>query len=221
MASGLEIAGLALGAFPVFEQFVQGYSRGSESLKAWLRFKSVFKKLQHAINIERTLYISNIRILCREAGIEDVNKIMQHLEKNTPLPEWIKSDFEKYTRVVLGGYHEAYIKTSDLIRETLEEIRNELGLNETCQMDLLRDLSTDDSSVWITSHVASYWDRLIKLWTKPAVNELIKHIRSHNKYLERLLLDAKHEQNLIQRSQKNFHGERIIRLRRGSQLLHL
>ena len=220
MASGFEITGVALGAFPVFVHFVQGYRSGCKSMKAWLKFKSIFKRLQHAIDMEKYSYISNIRLLCLEAGLEDVNTIIRSFEQNSPLPNIAKVDFDKYTRVVLRGSYHSYFETVSLIKDTVEEFRMVLGLDEERQAELLRELDCSQTSVKVMQRMWSYWDRLTTLWARPELYELINQIHGYNEYLEKLLRDATHEQQLDQRHKGNVHGERIIHLRRGSQSLH-
>ena len=73
--SGLELAGVVLGAFPVVVQLMNGYKKGCQPLGAWLRFRKTFTKLENGISYQETALDTNLQILLSPL-VEDEQKLV-------------------------------------------------------------------------------------------------------------------------------------------------
>ena len=61
--SGIEVAGLCLGAFPILVNLIQGYKEGCQPLGNWFRFRKTFFTLIQSIRYQETRWQNNVKIL--------------------------------------------------------------------------------------------------------------------------------------------------------------
>ena len=61
--SGVEAAGLVLGAFPIVVQLIHGYKEGCQPLRHWKNFGSTFQTLMQGIRYQETRLQMNVRML--------------------------------------------------------------------------------------------------------------------------------------------------------------
>lgn len=104
--SGVEIAGLVLGAFPVAVQLIQGYQEGCKPLVDWRRFQATYLRLKQGLNRQWTRFDNNVRILL--LPLVNSDEELEELLKKPGGPAWKDQDLEDALRRRLS--HNSYTR---------------------------------------------------------------------------------------------------------------
>lgn len=106
--SGIEVAGLVLGALPLVVSGLQFYCGGVGTMKRYFRYKLGLKDLDRRIKIRQALFIN----ICEDllGGLLDPIEI-ETLVKNPKDRSWNSSVLEKRLRRRLQGSYRSYMDT--------------------------------------------------------------------------------------------------------------
>lgn len=99
--SGVEIAGLVLGAFPIVVQLIEGYKEGCQPLTSWLRFRKTFLGLIQGIRYQETRLDNNVRRLLLPLVEEEEE--LNELLNNPGGDGWKDPKLEEALRCRLGN----------------------------------------------------------------------------------------------------------------------
>ncbi|KAF1992333.1 hypothetical protein K402DRAFT_416007 [Aulographum hederae CBS 113979] len=123
--SGVEIAGLALGAFPLLISAIEHYKDGAEPLADWWQFKRVYTKTLQELKLynlllERTLEQLILPLVADDDKIKD-------LLASPGGDLWSDKVLDKQLRERLSKAYELYIDFMKDLVEALEKLKHELG----------------------------------------------------------------------------------------------
>lgn len=124
--SGIEVAGLVLGGFPLLISAAEHYKEGFEPLLKWKRFRTEFISFIDAIDIEKQLFVNTIERFLIEADVPQ-----DELKAFMTIPDY--KGWEKNIQVFrsrLGPAYSAYISTINAMRGLMEELQGLLLLKD-------------------------------------------------------------------------------------------
>ncbi|KAL9059844.1 MAG: hypothetical protein Q9162_000914 [Coniocarpon cinnabarinum] len=189
--SGLEIAGLVLGAFPVVVQLMNGYKKGCQPLGAWLRFRKTFTKLENGISYQETALDTNLRILLNPLVDDDdeLEKLVGELKAGGAARK--DPDLEEALQRRLGNVHvyRRYCETLESLRQELAEFQQQLGITDTVRHEILLFLNNggdaDEQSLKESPRIdwRFEWDRIRVSWGRDELHQIIDEIERLNNKL--------------------------------------
>lgn len=125
--SGIELAGLVLGAFPVLIHALESYREGAEVLKDWWRIQRAYKKCKHDIDYHRTIFEGNIeRLLLPIVASEDE---LKNLIDNPSSTAWEDSVLEARLQKRLPKSHLIFLDIMEEISRLMESLKRDLGVD--------------------------------------------------------------------------------------------
>lgn len=127
--SGFEIAGLVLGAFPIFCEAVSGLRGVFSDLKTWWRFETEFEDLVSAIEREHIAFSQNIEIFLALLPIDD--EIKERLLDGQDRDLWFRPDIQaELRRAIQPRYYTWFVREMDSIRIALDELHRRLWIQD-------------------------------------------------------------------------------------------
>jgi len=126
--SGLEIAGLTLGAFPIMLRLLDDYRKGAEAMGDWWQIRRAYEEWKHDLDYHRTAFELNSKLILMPLMEDDeVEKFL-----SDPLHEtWRDKMWEKRLRERLPDSYESVVNVINGIYDIMETMRKELGVHNT------------------------------------------------------------------------------------------
>ncbi|OCK77569.1 hypothetical protein K432DRAFT_303900 [Lepidopterella palustris CBS 459.81] len=125
--SGIEIAGLIMGAFPLLMAALERYREGAELLSDWWRIQRAYKKCKQDINYHRILFEGNLEeFLLPLVADEDELKVLM---ANPAGEAWEDPELEKRLQDRLPKSYELYLDIIGDINELMDKLKKELGVD--------------------------------------------------------------------------------------------
>jgi len=127
--SGVELAGLALGTFPLLVSALEAYQNGFQPLKDWFKFHAEFISFIHDIQRQGVIYEDNLKLLLTSVCDCDEEKAVL-LED--PLGEaWYDEDFRRRLQEQLpGSKFEAYMDSIQDVKAVIDKLKKKLGIDD-------------------------------------------------------------------------------------------
>lgn len=126
--SGVEIAGLVLGAFPLLVAGLQFYAEGIDVTKRYIRFREEVNSLLDDLGAENTLYRNNIAMLLR--GVVKATAI-DEFSADPGGELWKAPDFDRKLRQRLGNSYEPYLHAVRKLHTTTTKFGEKLKLGKS------------------------------------------------------------------------------------------
>jgi hypothetical protein len=148
--SGLEIAGLALGAFPLMLHLLEDYRKGAEVLSDWWRIRRAYEEWKHDLAYHQTAFQLSSKLILMPLMVDD--ELEQFL--NDPTGQiWRDKMWEARLKERLSDSYDAVLRLVSGINDIMLTIEKQLGVNNT-------DLQTkmDEASFSISSQQPSSAD---------------------------------------------------------------
>lgn len=125
--SGLEIAGLVLGTFPIALEVLDKYKEAARRFGFWLRIAAEHQKCDSKLQFQRLLYINNLRhLLLPMAMLDDAD--IKELLSDSGGQAWKKDETTNMLKQRLGSSYELYLKCMLEFKEALGAMNHELAL---------------------------------------------------------------------------------------------
>lgn len=125
--SGLEIAGLVLGTFPIALEVLDKYKEAARRLGFWLRIAAEHQKCDSKLQFQRLLYINNLRhLLLPMAMLDDAG--IEELLNDPGGQAWEKNETTYMLKQRLGSSYELYLQCMVDFKEALSAMNHELAL---------------------------------------------------------------------------------------------
>lgn len=126
MATGIEIAGLALAVFPIVVEGIEFYVAGLKTVHRWLRFAKTLENLIRKLKVERVKFQNT----CEELLYD----ICERGELQTLLDDpggsgWQEPHLQVKLKSQLGRSYSSYLECVAVIRNALEDIKHTLELD--------------------------------------------------------------------------------------------
>ena len=126
MATGIEAAGLVLGAFPLVISFLEHYRSGLETLQEWWRFRTEFLTFFHEVGVQSVFFSENLEALL--APLVDSEEEMEALLADPGGPQWRAPGLEERLKERLPKSYDWYKLTITAIDNILENLKKRLGI---------------------------------------------------------------------------------------------
>ena len=123
--SGIEVAGLILGAFPLLLSGIEGYRKGYSKIGDWWTFQKKYKKFGNLVEVQHSVFRLNLRALLREVTYDDAE--LDRLMNDPRAAEWSSNDLARRLRDRLPSTHGVYVTTMRDMGLTLENLGEEMG----------------------------------------------------------------------------------------------
>lgn len=126
--SGIEIAGLVLGGFPLLISALERYQEGAEILDIWWNFKRAYKKCMRDLKYYK-LDFEQILEQCLLPLIVD-DEELKTLISNPGGDGWGNPDLEERLKGRLPKSYDLYLEYIKEINEVIEKLKEELGVDK-------------------------------------------------------------------------------------------
>ena len=120
--SGFEVAGIALGVFPIA---AKGLQQLSDAVRTWRRYQRELDNYSRSLETQRLIYQNTIALLLD--GIVDSN---DELDKAKAEPSRALVQHQKRLQSRLGDSYHTYERIEESILKALTGLREELGADE-------------------------------------------------------------------------------------------
>ncbi|KAH7385868.1 hypothetical protein BKA66DRAFT_569191 [Pyrenochaeta sp. MPI-SDFR-AT-0127] len=124
--SGLEVAGVVLGALPLVISALEHYANGINTAKRFWRYKTEIRSLILQINTERGIFINTIEQLL--TGIVRIEQ-MSDFVSNPGGKKWGEAGIESKLKERLRGVYGIYLDNVTGMESSLHKIMDKLALN--------------------------------------------------------------------------------------------
>jgi hypothetical protein len=124
--SGLEVAGLVLGAVPIILAGLQFYAEGIQVTKRYRKYEEGVRDLLRQLRIEHSIYANSIKLVLH--GVVKQKEIAMFLA-NPGSEQWKDPIFESNLRKRLGSSYASYLDTINQLMAIVERFKEQLRLN--------------------------------------------------------------------------------------------
>jgi hypothetical protein len=125
--SGIEVAGLVLGAFPLLIYALESYHEGAEVVGDWWQIERAYIKCKQELKYHQLLFEGNIENLLLPLVVDD-NELNQ-LMKNPAGKAWENPELEKKLQKRLPKAYDIFLELMVSINKLMESFKKVLGVN--------------------------------------------------------------------------------------------
>ena len=127
--SGIEVAGLLLGTFPLLISALEHYRQTAEVLEDWWQIKKEYKKCKNEIKVQELVFENSLErfLLPLVVDDDDVNELMSEPGGL----KWRDPALEQKLKDRLPKSYDLFLDTMHDIQATMEGLSEELGLHRT------------------------------------------------------------------------------------------
>lgn len=133
--SGLEVAGLVLGAFPIAIEVLGRYKEVARRLGFWYKVAAEHKKCDSQLKYYRLIYENNLkRLLLPLTGLDDkqIDKLLQDPAGSC----WTEAKTAESLEKRLGSSYEVYLQCMDEIHDLVKGMNHELSFDVATKQSL-------------------------------------------------------------------------------------
>ena len=143
MASGIEVAGLVLSAFPLVVKGLTAYVDGVRAMNYWKRYTWELRGYARRLRTQRIWYIKTLELLFD--GVVKSEKEIAALIEDPVGPLWRE---EKYTENLIARLDHCYdhfLETLGSMMASLEKLADRLGIDADGNVHIMRVLKRRES----------------------------------------------------------------------------
>jgi hypothetical protein len=126
--SGIEIAGLVLGGFPLLVSAAEHYKEGWEPLVKWKRFRTEFLHFIDAIDIEKHLFDQMLERFLISADITQAE--LQLFLTDPNYEGWQRKELAAALEMRLGHSYGAFMSSIRTMNQLMAELQSLLSLRD-------------------------------------------------------------------------------------------
>lgn len=126
--SGIEIAGLVLGAFPLLIQALESYREGAEVLSDWWNIKRAYKKCRQDLSYHQLLFEGNVEQFLLPLVVDDDD--LKALMANPGNAGWRDPNLEARLRDRLPKSYSLFLDIIGDINSLMKGLSVELGTDD-------------------------------------------------------------------------------------------
>lgn len=135
--SGIEIAGLALGAFPLILEVLKGLISGVDG---YCHFRNIRHQLSlwiHRVEAQSVRFKRNFELLLLRSNIEEYGPRLAALIDNPDLKDdlWQKSENDWLLKCYLEGSYDVYVEGVNKLRVSLATVQKKLRIQDRVSID--------------------------------------------------------------------------------------
>lgn len=125
--SGIEIAGLVLGVFPLLIRALEGYREAAEVGRDWWRIQRAYDKCFQDLKYHQMILEGNIERFLLPLVVDDEE--MKTLMADPAGEEWEDEELETRLKERLPKSYGVFLNIMSDITEIMEALKKELGVN--------------------------------------------------------------------------------------------
>lgn len=125
--SGIEIAGLVLGAFPILLHALESYREGAEVLMDWWRIQRAYKKCRQDLKYHQLLFEGNIERFLLPLVVDEEE--LRQLMADPAGTGWEDRDLEQRLQDRLPKSYSLFLDIIGHINSLMELLKKDLGVN--------------------------------------------------------------------------------------------
>lgn len=125
--SGLEVAGVVLGAIPLLISGLEHYAEGASTVKRMFRAPAELRSLGRRLQVEHEIFRNCQELLLNDC-LDDV--LLQDLLQNANSSAWSDPAVEAALRRKLQRSYQGYMETVEDMNKTLTAFRERLQLGD-------------------------------------------------------------------------------------------
>ena len=127
--SGIEVAGLVLGSFPIILNCIEYYRKGFEPLEEWWNFRTSFIEFVYDFEQQQMLYRENlVRLL--DPVIAD-NSSLHSLLRNAKDPRWTDGSLDGLLEQRLAGEHKRFLWIVHKMEKDMQGLKKLLRIDDS------------------------------------------------------------------------------------------
>lgn len=126
---GIEIAGVALAIFPLVLKGLKSFSDGTDQFKRWRTYRRELSNYAREISTQRVIYLATLEQLLDGVVLSDSDFASMLVDPRSEV--WKKPEHERRLKKRLDYRFEPYLETTRFLVETLEQLREKLGIGPT------------------------------------------------------------------------------------------
>jgi hypothetical protein len=124
--SGIEIAGLVLGAFPLLIHALENYREGAEALRDWWRIERAYKKCKQDLSYHQILFEGNVEQFLLPLVVDDDE--LKALMDDPAGQSWEDPALEQRLKDRLPKSYTLFLDIIGDISSLVDSMRTELGV---------------------------------------------------------------------------------------------
>ena len=124
--SGIEIAGLVLGAFPLLLAALDKYREGAEVLTDWWRIQRAYKRCKQDLEYHRILFEGNIERFLLPLVVDEDE--LKHLMADPAGKDWEDKTMEERLKERLPKSYYVFLDVISDINGLMEALKVDLGV---------------------------------------------------------------------------------------------
>jgi hypothetical protein len=125
--SGIEIAGLVLGAFPLLIFALESYREGAEVVGDWWKIERAYKKCKQDLKYHQLLFEGNIERFLLPLVVDDDE--LKQLMENPAGTAWEDPELEKRLQERLPKAYDTFLGVMIDINNLMEKFKKALGVD--------------------------------------------------------------------------------------------
>ncbi|KAF2401726.1 hypothetical protein EJ06DRAFT_528881 [Trichodelitschia bisporula] len=142
--SGIEVAGLVLGAFPLLITALEHYRESAEVLSDWWKFKREYRKWKDEVRFHQLAFEQNLEKYLLPLIVDDDE--LQSLISDPGGERWRHPELEERLKTRLPRAYDLYISTIGDMNETMVELQKMMGVDKVQLQEKLNAERPDSPS---------------------------------------------------------------------------
>jgi hypothetical protein len=131
--SGIEVAGIVLGAFPLLIHALESYREGAEVLSDWWNIQRAYKKCRQDLSYHQLLFEGHVEQFLLPLVVDD-NELKMLMA--SPSDEaWKDPDLERRLQNRLPRSYDLFLDIIGSIQTLMKDLGAELGLDDVVFQD--------------------------------------------------------------------------------------
>ncbi|KAF2462403.1 hypothetical protein BDY21DRAFT_13767 [Lineolata rhizophorae] len=218
--SGVELAGLLLGTFPLIISALENYSKLAEATSDWWRFKRVYTKWITDVRLHQLFFDRALEELLLPLIVDD--KRLQLLKAEPLGLAWKDPDLEERLQERLSDSYDLYMQIIMDIQDVTEKLKKELGVDKPSMKRRIGDSpeTASQNSRDLRKSVDYHTKRLKLSFSKYGRTKLLDALKEKIEQLERLLSTTDRNSALKHNAKRSLASVTIERLCRHAQSIY-
>ncbi|KAL0257673.1 hypothetical protein SLS55_006836 [Diplodia seriata] len=186
--SGIEVAGLVLGAFPLLICAIDSTKQVSKLAGTWRNVRKEYRKCINDLRVQHAFYQLNLKELLVPLIPDDEESLLSELLAQPGCAVWKRPDLIKRLDKRLPSIRDEYLETMVALNDALEDLGEELGFTKKRFQDiLLLETSISDRKDMVKAHVQHEYLKLKFSLSQSTREELLSTVSRYNRQLQDLL----------------------------------
>lgn len=140
--SGIEVAGLVLGAFPIATALLEKYRDVAGHVNSWYKIRSEYQRSNYDLEFHRLSFEENLKQLLFPLVGDDGQ--LQDLIEKPGGPVWNDPALQRALENRLQKSYRVYMEILDEMQQTMQELNKELSVDNAQLQSYIREEKVGD-----------------------------------------------------------------------------